>query len=513
MKKQICKASFFLIITSIIIGCRSPQEGKNLTSQTPNIIYIYADDLGYGELGSYGQEKIKTPNLDQMASEGMRFTQHYTSTPVCAPARCMLMTGKHAGHSYIRSNYSHNGGYDYMEGGQMPLPDGTTTVGHMMQDAGYVTGAIGKWGLGSYGTTGEPSKQGFDYFYGYLGQGQAHSYYPTHLRENDTWDNLGNEFFVPHKKINKNASLEDFEEFVGNVYAPDKMTEKALGFIRENKEKPFFLYLPYTIPHVALHIPAESEAYKTYEGRWDTEPYYGDNGYTPHPQPLAAYAAMITQLDMYVGQIMKQVKGLGLDENTIIMFSSDNGTTFNGGVQPEFFNSVAGLRGLKMDLYEGGIRMPFIARWPGHIPAGRVTDHISAQYDVMATLADLIGVEAPENDGISMMPVLLGKEDEQVKHEFLYFEFPPKGGQLAIRIGDWKGIKVGLGKNPDTKWELYNLTSDVAESNNVADQHPAIIEQLEKILKQEHRRPHVREWDFIDRSFLAGTVETIEKPL
>ena len=508
MKKQYYyTTALFAILTLVFLGCQAPQESSPVASETPNIIYIYADDLGYGELGSYGQQKIKTPNLDQMASEGIRFTQHYTSTPVCAPARCMLMTGKHAGHSYIRSNYSHHGGYDYLEGGQMPLPEGTVTIGHMLQDAGYVTGAIGKWGLGSYGTTGEPSKQGIDYFYGYLGQGQAHSYYPTHLRENDGWDSLGNEFFVPHKKIPHNATPDDFKEFEGSVYSPDRMTEKALGFIRTNKDNPFFLYLPYNIPHVALQIPSNSEAYKMYEGRWDTEPYFGDNGYTPHPQPLAAYAAMITQLDMYVGQIMQEIKELGLDENTIIMFSSDNGTTFNGGVQPEFFNSVAGLRGLKMDLYEGGIRMPFIARWPGHIPEGKVTDHISAQYDVMATLAELIGVEAPENDGVSMMPVLLGNDDEQAKHEFLYFEYPARGGQVAIRMGDWKGIKVGLTKDPDKEWELYNLATDIAETNNVADQHPEILEELDKILQQEHRRPHIKEWDFIDRTFLAGKVK------
>jgi arylsulfatase A len=305
MKINFYKASILLVISSIVISCRSPQEGSDIISTSPNIIYIYADDLGYGELGSYGQEKIQTPNLDQFAEEGIRFTQHYSGAPVCAPSRSILLTGKHAGHSYIRSNYALGGGYDYLETGNMPLPEGTYTIGHMMQDAGYVTGAIGKWGLGTIRTTGEPAKQGFDYFYGYLGQRQPHSYYPTHLRENDSWDELENDFFVPHAQIDKNASPEDFDKFLGNDYAPDKMTEKALAFIRNNKENPFFLYLPYTIPHVALQVPKESKAYKMYEGRWDTVAYYGNNGYTPHPQPRAAYAGMITQLDMYVGQIME----------------------------------------------------------------------------------------------------------------------------------------------------------------------------------------------------------------
>lgn len=501
MKKQFYKAYIILIISIAAASCNS-QKIRHSAFGTPNIIYIYADDLGYGELGSYGQEKIKTPNLDRMAAEGIRFTQHYTGTPVCAPARCILLTGRHAGHSYIRGNYSIGGGYD-KEGGNMPLPEGTYTIGHMMQDAGYITGAIGKWGLGAAGTIGEPVKQGFDYFYGYLNQSQAHNYYPEYLRENDKWDTLKNAFFTPRAKIDKSASLKDFERFTGKVYAPDKMTEKALSFIRKNKEKPFFLYLPYTIPHAALTIPWYSKAYKMYEGRLDTVAYYGDQGYTPHPQPRAAYAAMITQLDMYVGQIMEQIKELGLDESTVIMFSSDNGPTFNGGVQAGFFNSAGGLRGLKMDVYEGGIREPFIARWPGHIPAGKVSNLVSVQYDIMATLADIVKVKAPKNDGISILPTLLGKEAEQAKHDFLYFEYPEKGGQAAIRVGDWKGVKVGMKNNHNIKWELYNLATDVAEKNNVASQHPAIIARLDSILQREHQPAHIREWEFIDPRFFG----------
>jgi len=498
MKKQLLYLFSLSVLVFTWVRCQNPQQLDD--RRKPNVIYIYADDMGYGELGSYGQEKIKTPNLDRLAAEGIRFTQHYTSTPVCAPARCMLMTGRHGGHSYIRGNYPLGGGYDYLETGNMPLPEGTYTLGHLMQDAGYVTGAIGKWGLGTYGTTGEPKKQGFNYFYGFLGQRQPHSHYPTHLRENDGWDTLQNEF-VRSGKLKPGAALAEFAKYEGKEYAGDKLTEKALNFIRDNREAPFFLYLPYTIPHAALQVPHQSEAYKLYEGKWDTVAYYGHQGYAPHPQPRAAYAGMITQLDNYVGQIMALVKELRLDENTVIMFSSDNGTTFNGGVEAGFFNSVSGLRGLKMDVYEGGIRMPFIARWPGKIPAGKVSDLISVQYDMMATFADLIQVEAPKNDGVSLLPTLLGNDEKQKQHEFLYFEYPEKRGQVAIRMGDWKGVKVDMKTNPDAKWELYNLAADISERTDVAAQHPGMVAELERIMMREHRVPHILQWEFIDPRF------------
>jgi arylsulfatase A-like enzyme len=501
MKKLLYPILFLFATAIITVNCDTEKDGSEISSKHPNVIYIYADDLGYGELGSYGQEKIKTPHLDRLAAEGIRFTQHYTGTPVCAPARCMLLTGQHGGHAYIRSNYSLNGGYDINDGGQMPLPSGTFTIGHLMQEAGYTTGAIGKWGLGSMNTTGVPEKQGFDYFYGYLGQGQAHGYYPTHLRENDRWDTLQNDFVLPHEEIPTSSPETAFEKFEGKAYAPDKMTEKALDFLDRNKGNPFFLYLPYTIPHVALQIPKDSESYKLYEGKWDTIPYYGDQGYTPTLQPLATYAAMITQLDAYVGQIMEKIKELNLDEETLIMFSSDNGTTFNGGVNATFFNSVKGLRGLKMDLYEGGIRMPFIARWPGHIPAGKVTDHISAQYDMMATLGDLLNTEVPPTDGISMMPTLLGKPAEQKKHDYLYFEYPAKGGQLAIRLGNLKAVKTNVNKLPNSYWEIYDLKNDPTESKNIASEHAGLMKKLCQIVRKEHVSAHLREWEFVGRNF------------
>lgn len=481
----------------LLAACGQPQAGSSSIKDNPrpNIIYIYADDLGYGELGAYGQEKIRTPHLDQLAAEGIKFTDHYTSTPVCAPARCMLLTGKHGGNSFIRNNYELGGFADENEGGQMPLPENTITIGHLMQQAGYKTGAIGKWGLGFIDSSGEPNRQGFDYFYGYLDQKQAHNYYPTHLWENNQWDSLDNDYFKPHYRLEKAPNnLDEYEQFKGGEYAPDLMAEKALDFIQENQANPFFLYLPFTIPHVSLQVP-ENDYYKLYEGQFDSVPYLGQMGYTPHPQPLAAYAGMISTLDGYVGRIMKLLKALNLDENTLVMFSSDNGPTFNGGVNADFFNSTAGLRGLKMDIYEGGIRVPFIARWPRHIPEGQVTDFPSAQYDLMATLADLISIDPPTNDGISLLPTLLGKPEEQKPRDFLYFEFPGKGGQLAIRTGPWKGVKTNLFKDPEAPWQLYHLKEDPYETTDVASEHQGLLQKLDEIVKQEHQQATIREWE------------------
>lgn len=469
------------------------QHSKKL----PNIIYIYADDMGYGELGSYGQQKIKTPHLDRMAAEGMRFTQHYTGTPVCAPARCMLLTGKHGGHSYIRGNYELGGFPDSAERGQLPLAEKEFTVAELLKQKGYATAVIGKWGLGMVHTEGSPLNQGFDYFYGYLDQKQAHNFYPTHLWENNNWDTLRQSFINVHKKLDpKKATDQDFDYYKGLDYAPKKMTEKALSFINTNKAKPFFLYLPYTLPHVSLQVP--DEWVNKYRGQFDEKPYYGQSGYAAAKYPLSAYAAMISYLDAQVGIVMKKIKDLGLDENTIIMFSSDNGATFNGGVDAKFFNSVAGLRGLKMDVYEGGIRMPFIARWPGKISAGSRSSHISAQYDLLATIADITDQLVDNTDGISFLPELTGKTRAQKKHRFLYFEYPEKGGQLAIRMGNWKGVKKDLRKNPGTPWELYDLQSDRNETHDIASKHPDILKQFDAIVKEQHRPSHIKQWQFVE---------------
>ena len=479
---------FFCIGTYIMAGAQ--QKTK------PNIIYIYADDLGYGELGSYGQSKIKTPNLDQLAKEGIRFTQHYTGAPVCAPARCMLMTGTHAGHSYIRGNYELGGFEDKNEGGQMPLPEGTFTIAKMMKKAGYTTGMVGKWGLGMNNNSGNPTNQGFDYYYGYLDQKQAHNYYPSHLWENGHWDTLNNPSITVHRPIAKDAPDSAFNYYIGNDFSLDKMGEKALAFIKKNKDKSFFLYLPFTAPHLSLQAPA-SEV-NNYKGTLEEQPYYGEKGYAPNKYPASTYASLISILDKKVGMIMSLLKSLNLDENTLVMFSSDNGATFNvGGARTNYFNSNAGLRGYKQDLYEGGIREPFIARWPGKIPAGQITNHISAQFDLMATLADITKTKAPKNDGLSFLPVLLGNENAQQQHEYLYFEFPEKGGQVAIRMGSWKAVKSNLKKNPAAPWELYDLSVDEKEQNNIATKHPDLINQFESILKKEHKPAVIKEWEFV----------------
>ena len=387
--------ALLLLFPGLVFSQAKAQQKK------PNIIYIYADDLGYAEIGAYGQKKIKTPNLDKLAKEGMKFTQHYTSTPVCAPARCMLMTGKHGGHSYIRGNYEMGGFPDSLEAGQMPLPEGTFTIPKMLKEAGYVTALTGKWGLGMNNTAGSPLKQGFDYYYGYLDQKQSHNFYPSHLWENDEKVMLDNPYMYVHKTLDSTkATDKDFDYYKGKVYSPDMMTKKAVSFINEQKSKPFFLYMPYTIPHVSLQAP--DEYVKKYIGQFNEHPYYGQQGYAPTKYPYSTYAAMITYLDDQVGIIMAEIKKLGLDDNTIIMFSSDNGATFNGGVNAKFFNSVDGLRGLKMDVYEGGIREPFIARWPGNIPANTTSDFVSAQFDMMATFAAIAGTKpvpavTPEN--------------------------------------------------------------------------------------------------------------------
>lgn len=492
--------SLCLLDSFTLLAATQRRAGRGNSSR-PNVIYIYADDLGYGELGCYGQQKIKTPHLDRMAREGMRFTEHYTGAPVCAPARAMLMTGRHGGHSYIRGNYELGGFADALEGGQMPLAEGMMTVPKMLKNAGYATGLIGKWGLGMPNTTGDPLRQGFDYYYGYLDQKQAHNFYPTHLWENNRWDKLNNPVIDVHRRRGAAEVVEeDFGYYRGRDYAPELMTRKALAFIERHHRQPFFLYLPYTLPHVSLQAP---EGYiKQYVGQFDERPYFGQQGYASTKYPLATYAAMITYLDDQVGIILQKIKDLGLDESTIVMFSSDNGATFTGGTDAKFFNSVGGLRGLKMDVYEGGIRVPFIARWPGRIPAGKTSGHISAQYDVLATLAEVTNQRLPvSTDGLSFLPELKGRPAVQKQHQYLFFEYPEKGGQVAIRMGDWKGVRIGVRKEPNAPWQLFNLRTDRNETTDVATQHPELIRQFDAIQKEAHQHPHVREWEFIDPKF------------
>ena len=474
---------------------------------SPNIIYIYADDLGYGELGCYGQQKIRTPHLDQLAREGIRFTQHYTSTPVCAPARCMLLTGQHGGHSYIRGNYEMGGVTDSLEGGQMPLYPGTFTVGRMLQQAGYKTACIGKWGLGMANTTGDPNRQGFDYFYGFLDQKQAHNHYPTHLWENGKSVPLNNSNINVRRRLTPQmATPEVFASFVGSDYAIDKMTQKAQAFVRQHRNTPFFLYLPFTAPHVSLQAPAG--AIQAYAGQFEETPYLGQQGYASTPRPRATYAAMITHMDSQIGALIQLLKDLKIDNNTLVMFSSDNGPGFNGGTETAYFNSAGNLRGIKQDVYEGGIREPMLARWPGKIKPGQVTAHVSVQYDLLATLADLTRSKLPvETDGISFLPTLFGQPAKQRQHPFIYWEFPEKGGQLAIRMGDWKAVKTNIRKNRAAAWELYDLSRDVGETTNVAAQHPDLIQQANAIVRREHIPAHINEWEFVMPKLITVSAE------
>ena len=478
------------------MGC---SKVNKTDSQPPNIIYILADDLGYGEIGAYGQEKIQTPNLDRLASGGMRFTQHYTGAPVCAPSRYMFLTGTHAGHSYIRGNYELGQFEDENEGGQMPIPETTPTLAKMLKKAGYQTALVGKWGLGMNGTSGSPLLQGFDYYYGYLDQKQAHNYYPTHLWENDEVAPLNNDYFLVHNRIEEGSEQDAFDQFKGKDYAPDRMIDKALHFLDTTSvEKPFFLYYPSPIPHVSLQVP--DSLIDHYRNQFDETPYYGDRGYAAHQYPRAAYAAMITHLDTEVGKIWEAVKSRGQEENTIILFTSDNGPTFAGGVDAEYFNSAAGFRGLKMDVYEGGIRIPFIAYWKGKIVPGSNSNLVSGHWDMFNTFAALSGQKQTSPDGVSLLPELLGKEGQE-QREFIYFEYPEKRGQIALRMGDWKGVKIDIKTNTNASWELYDLKNDPTEKNDLASQNPGVVKKIDSIQRKAHRHPHIREWEFIDPKF------------
>ncbi|MFQ5929097.1 MAG: arylsulfatase [Acidobacteriota bacterium] len=472
-----CNRFILAATLSLIFSTVERGLAEEMSTRPPNIIYLLADDLGYGELGCYGQRWIKTPNIDRIADEGILFTQHYSGNAVCAPSRCCLMTGKHPGHAYIRSNGNPNNlahlkqkhGWEFP--GQHPIPESEVTIAEMLKQKGYATGAMGKWGLGHFGSTGDPNKQGFDLFYGFNCQVHAHNHYPRFLWRNDKKETLpGND-----RTLN------------GETYSQDKFTEVALEFIRANKDRPFFLYMPFAIPHLSIQVPEESLA--QYKGTIPEEDYV-HRRYLKHPFPRAGYAAMISHLDRDIGKIMSVVKELGLDEDTLIIFSSDNGPTFDrlGGSDSAFFESAGPFRGLKGSLYEGGIRVPMVARWPGKIEPGTETDHPSAFWDVMPTIAEITGTKAPTGiDGISFAPTLLGQVDRQKRHDYLYWEFPGYGGQQAVHMGDWKAVRQNMlrknNKDP-LKIELYNLKEDIGEKNDVAAQHPDVVAKFAKIMKE-----------------------------
>lgn len=495
MKKQpILKLTAFLSTIVLLCACSNSDKNNDPSTQNskPNIIYILADDLGYNEIGVYGQDKIRTPNLDMLANEGILFTQHYSGSAVCAPSRSTFIEGKQTNHSHVRGNV--NNGHTGRLRGNHPLPD-TRTMGDMFKEQGYATAAIGKWGLGGLVGTGHPNDHGFDLFYGYLDQIHAHNYYPEYLVKNRDFIELNNPPMTKNGwKQAKSPTAEEFAKFQGNDFAGDLMNEQAIKFIEQSAaaEKPFFLYYPTPIPHVALQLP--DKALAKYKGEFNETPYHGNKGYFPHQTPRAAYAGMVTLMDSYIGELMETLRKTGQDKNTLIIFTSDNGPTFNGGSDSDFFESAKPFRGLKMDLYEGGIRAPFIAYWPNVIKSGQRSDLISAQWDMMATFADIIGGKANEDtDGISILPTLNGKGTQE-KHAYLQWEYPEKNGQQAIRMGKWKAIRTNIKNNPNAPVELYDLSIDINETSDLSGVYPDQANKMKLLMQKRTQASHPK-WE------------------
>lgn len=473
--------------------------------QQPNVVYILADDLGYGDIGALGQKKIETPNIDALAHNGMLFTQHY-AFPVCAPSRYLLMTGKHSGHAFIRGNdeWEARGdvwNFQAMEAnpfleGQRPIPDSTVTIAKIYKNAGYATGIVGKWGLGAPMTAGAPNKQGFDYFYGFICQREDHSYYPGHLWENENRIPLNNKILSPEVSMPKEKDPLDIANYAlyqQKDYAPDFLLKAALQFIDKNKKHPFFLYYPTPLPHVSLQAPQKWVDYY-HEKFGDEKPYLGGS-YFPCRYPRATYAAMVSTLDEQIGEIIKKLKAFHLYENTIIVFSSDNGPASNVGTDSPWFDSGGPFKSDagwgKGSLHEGGIREPMIVQWPGKIKPGSKSDLVSATWDFVPTLCQIIGAPLPSQiDGISFLPTLLDNKSQK-KHPYLYWEFPEYGGQQAVRIGKWKGVRLDIKKKGNLKIQLFDLDNDIQEQQDVAGAHPDIIAQMEQIMIKEHSTPDV----------------------
>ena len=468
---------FCAALTVICFSCKD-QGGKEEASQTakqekPNIIYILTDDLGHGDLGCYGQETLKTPHIDKMAEEGIMFTQHYAGSSVCAPSRASLMTGRDNGHSRVRGNYE-TGPFGF--GGELELRPEDTSIPEVLKTAGYNSAMIGKWGLGMNGTTGEPDKKGFNYYYGFLNQAHAHSHFPEYLFRN------GEKEDIPENKNGKRGA------FSNHIF-----TDEAVTYIKnqaENKDEPFFLYLSFITPHAEMIVPEDS-IFNSFKGRFDEVPFvtdmHGTDGkdslglYNSQEHPKAAFASMITHIDNDVNRVLELLKTLDLDENTVVMFSSDNGPHEEGGNDPYYFNSNGENRGIKRDLYEGGIKVPFIVRWPGIIEPNQKSDHVNAFWDILPTLAEIADADMSQvkTEGVSLVPTLLGESEKQKNHEYLYWEFHEKKyTNQAVRKDDWKVVR----HDPDGPSELYNLKEDPLERNNIADQYPAIVKEMEEIM-------------------------------
>uniref|UniRef100_UPI004047DF61 arylsulfatase n=5 Tax=Algoriphagus sp. TaxID=1872435 RepID=UPI004047DF61 len=453
-------------------------------SNKPNVIFILADDLGYGDLGFLGQKHIETPNLDLLAARGMLFSNHYAGAPVCAPSRSALLTGLHTGHTPIRGNF------EVQPEGQYPMPDTLLTLGKIFQQAGYRTAAFGKWGLGFVGTTGDPSNQGFDHFFGYNCQRYAHRYYPAYL-----WENQGQVPLLGNDWTTK------------TTFAPDLIHQKSLEFMEANRHQPFFLFLPLVMPHAELAVP-EDEVFQYYRTKFGEEfphiaPPGGDYGpemvipgYQSQPYPRATFAAMVARIDRYVGDIMNKLEALGISENTLLVFTSDNGAHREGGADPDFFNSNGPFRGYKRDVYEGGIHVPLVVSWPSKIPAGSHSTQISAFWDWLPTLTELlVQSTTTEIDGVSFLPTLLGT-GTQKQADYLYWEFHESGGRQALLQGEWKLVKYQVKDPSKTKVELFHLTTDPEERTNVALDHPKRLAELEILMQKAHRpNPVFRQLD------------------
>jgi len=449
------KLAILKIISCLITLCISTIS-TIAQQRPPNIIFILADDLGYGDVGFQGQTKIQTPNIDRMAQQGLVFTQFYAGTSVCAPSRASLLTGLHTGHTAVRGNRG------FKPEGQFPLPDSSLTIATVLQQQGYTTGIFGKWGLGYPGSTGTPLKKGFTNFFGYNCQSLAHNYYPDHLWNND-----------------EKVGLTD------STYSADLIHQHALQFLRQQKTKPFFLFLTYTLPHAQLQGPHDS-IYQHYLAQFQEA----------GPHPHANFATMVTRLDHYVGEILQQVHEQGLSDNTLILFTSDNGPHREDGGDPDFFNSSGGLRGIKRDLYEGGIRVPFIALWKGRIKAGSSTSYPAAFWDLFPSFEELTGTKTTTGiDGLSFVPVLQGKAKPARQHDYLYWEFHEGGGSQAVRWGKWKGVRLNVNTITDPPLELYDLEQDPTERSNIAAQHPDIVKQIETDMRSSHQ--YNKDWPLL----------------
>lgn len=469
MKQATITFSASLLLAAPFVHAETNKEKQ------PNIVFILADDLGYGDLSCYGQEKFMTPNIDRLAQSGMRFTQCYSGTTVSAPSRSCLLTGTHSGHTPVRGNM------ELEPEGQFPLPADARTIFEVMKEAGYKTSAFGKWGLGFIGSTGDPKNQGCDTFFGFNCQLLAHSYYPDHLWDNDKRVEL--------KDNNLNV------QYGQGTYSQDLIHQKALEYIDNmNADEPFFLWYPTILPHAELIVPEDSIIQK-FRGQFPEKPFKGTEpgnpafrkgGYCSQFYPHATFAAMVYRLDVYVGQIVQKLKEKGLYDNTIIIFSSDNGPHKEGGADPDFFNSNGIYRGYKRDLYEGGIRVPMIVSWPGHVEAGTETDFMCSFWDLMPTFEAILQPKAklPQRDGVSLLPLLEGKKGQQ-EHDFLYFEFQEMNGRQAVRKGPWKLLHLNV-RSDNSRYELYNLASDPSERHNLIDQYPEKAAELKAIMEREH---------------------------